>query len=134
MGATRFRYITDHLDEPVVPESGYFGKLNFDWVDKSPGATDAFPNLEMNGQFFKPVSSQVLSSWLATGGTTMGHEQTGIPQYFLGGTPGLLAYGANEVRGDQYFLFRTGYMHRLLSLPPFLGGGFYGVGCMRSGK
>ncbi len=53
VGKTRFRYITDHLDQPVVPESGYFGKLNFDWVDKSPGATEAFPNLEMNGQILQ---------------------------------------------------------------------------------
>ena len=48
--------------------------------------------------------------------------------------PGLLAYGANEVRGDQYFLFRPGYMHRLLNLPPFVGGGFYGVTLYEIGK
>ena len=134
VGKTRFRYITDHLDQPVIPESGYFGKLNFDWVDKSPGATEAFPNLQMNGQIFKPVSRSSSVFLLGFGGTTIGHEQTGVPQYFLGGTRGLLAYGANEVRGDQYFLFRTGYKYRLLSLPPFLGRGFYGVGMYEIGK
>ena len=93
VGATRFRFITDHLDEPIVPRMGYFGQLNFEWLDKSPGAPSAFPNLEMKTEFFKPISNPGSVFLLASGGTTMGYEQTGIPQYFLGGTPGLLAYG-----------------------------------------
>ena len=109
--------------------------MDFHWLDKSPGAPSAFPNLEMKAEFFKPISPAVVPSscWL-TGGTTMGYEQTGIPQYFLGGVPGLLAYGTNEVRGDQYFLFRPGYMHRLFSLPPFVGSGFYAVTLYEIGK
>jgi NTE family protein len=127
VGATRIRYVNDHLDEPYVPFSGYFAQTEFYWMDKSPGAPEGFPSLEMKAEYFKPISSRDSLFVLAKGGTTMGFEQTGIPQFFLGGTPGLLAYGTNEVRGDQYFYFRTGYMHRVLSLPPFLGGGVYGV-------
>ena len=127
VGATRFRYINDHLDEPYVPFSGYFARTDFYWMDKSPGAPDAFPSLEMKAEFFKPVSRRDSLFLVGKGGTTMGFGQTGIPQYFLGGTPGLFAYGSNEVRGDQYFYFRPGYMHRMLSLPPFVGGGVYGV-------
>ena len=134
VGKTRFRLVTDHLDQPIVPERGYYGKLNFNWLDKSPGAPAAFPNLEMNTEFFKPVSGSSSLFLLAQGGTTMGFEQTGVPQYFLGGVPGLLAYGANEVRGDQYFLFRPGFKYRLLNLPPFVGGGFYGVAMYEIGK
>ena len=64
----------------------------------------------------------------------MGFEQTGVPQYFLGGVPGLLAYGANEVRGDQYFLFRTGIQVPLAQPSTVRGGGFYGVGMYEIGK
>jgi NTE family protein len=134
VGTTRLRYLIDHLDQPIVPRSGYLGEANFQWFDKSPGATEAFPNLEMNTEFFKPVSARGSLFLAAKGGTTMGFEQTGIPQYFLGGVPGLFAYGPNEVRGDQYFLFRQGYMHRLLDLPTFFGNGFYGVAMYEVGK
>ncbi|MGC2614049.1 MAG: patatin-like phospholipase family protein [Terracidiphilus sp.] len=134
VGATRFRFITDHLDEPIVPSTGYFGQMDFHWLDKSPGAPSAFPNLEMKTEFFKPISPASSIFLMAQGGTTMGYEKTGIPQYFLGGVPGLLAYGTNEVRGDQYFLFRPGYMHRLVALPPVLGGGVYAVALYEIGK
>ena len=134
VGTTRLLYMNNHLDQPIVPRSGYLGEASFRWFDKSPGATEAFPNLEINTEFFKPVSARGSLFLVARGGTTVGFEQTGIPQYFLGGIPGLLAYGTNEVRGDQYFLFRPGYMHRLLNLPTFFGNGFYGVAMYEVGK
>ena len=59
-------------------------------MDKSPGAPDAFPNLEMKAEFFKPVSQPGFSLPGGKGGTTMGFEQTGIPQYFLGGVTGVV--------------------------------------------
>jgi len=134
VGETRFRFITDHLDQPIVPQRGYLGQLNFEWKDTSPGAPSAFPSLEMKAEFFKQISSPGSIFLLAKGGTTMGYEQTGIPQFFLGGSPGLLAYGPNEVRGNQYFLFRPGYMHQLLRLPPFIGSGVYGMAMYEIGK
>ena len=63
VGDTRFRFITDHLDEPIVPSAGYFGQMNFHFFDKSPGAPSAFPNLEMKTEFFKPMSPKVPSFW-----------------------------------------------------------------------
>ena len=134
VGETRFRFLTDRLDQPVVPRKGYFGQMNFEWKDQSPGAPSAFPNLEMKAEFFKPTSDPGSVFLFATGGTTMSYEQTGIPQFFLGGKPGLLAYGPNEVRGNQYFLFRPGYMHELLKLPSFIGSGVYGVAMYEVGK
>jgi len=134
VGATRFRFVTDHRDDPIIPRRGYSGDLTFHWVDTSPGAPTAFPNLEARIEFFKPVSRPASVFLEAQGGSTIGYDRTGIPQYFLGGTAGLFAYGQNEVRGDQYYLFRAGYLHRLFTLPPFLGGGFYGVTLYEVGK
>ena len=45
-----------------------------------------------------------------------------------------MAYGQNEVRGNQYFLFRAGYLHSLFTLPPFLGKGVYAVTFYEVGK
>jgi len=134
IGASRFRFTTDHLNNPVIPRSGYLGQLTFHWVDTSPGAAEAFPNLELRTEFFKTVSRPGSVFLIAQGGSTLGHEQTGLPQYFLGGTAGLFAYGQNEVRGNQFFLFRPGYLHNLFNLPPFLGGGVYAAAMYEIGK
>jgi len=46
----------------------------------------------------------------------------------------LSAYGQNEFQGNQYYLFRVGYMHDLLTLPPFLGKKVYAVSAYEIGK
>jgi len=70
----------------------------------------------------------------AEGGSTFNYQQTGIPQFFLGGTQGLLAYGLNEFRGDQYYFVRAGYLHRLFYLPPFVGKGVYAAAIVETAK
>jgi NTE family protein len=134
VGASRLRFVTEHRDDPIIPRRGYLGDLTFHWVDTSPGAPTAFPNLELRTEFFKTVSQPASVFLIAQGGSTIGYDNTGIPQYFLGGTGGLLAYGQNEVRGDQYYLFRAGYLHRLLRLPPFLGDSLYAATLYEVGK
>jgi len=132
--SARFRLITDHRDDPIIPTLGYFGRADFHWVAMSPGAPTAFPNLLMKADYFKRVSDPGSVFLLASGGTTMGYEQTGIPQFLVGGIDGWLAYGSNELRGNQYFLFRMGYEHRLFKLPPFIGTGVYAIGMYEIGK
>jgi NTE family protein len=131
---SRFRFNTEHVDDPIIPRRGYEGELNFHWVDTSPGAPTAFPTLDLKTKFFKTISPPASVFLFAQGGSTVGYDRTGIPQYLLGGTGGLVAYGQNEVRGNQYFLFRAGYLHNLINLPPFLGGGVYGVALYEIGK
>jgi NTE family protein len=108
-------------------------ELTFHWVNKSPGAPYGFPNVEPRTELFKPISRAASVFGTAQGGSTIGYNRTGIPQYFLGGVGGLFAYGPNEVRGDQYYLFRAGYLNGLLTLPTFVGAGLYAV-TLRDGK
>jgi len=134
VGAARFRFTSDHLDNPIIPRQGYLGQLNFYWVDTSPGAPEAFPNLELRAEYFKAISRPSSVFLVAQGGSTLGYERTGLPQFLLGGTTGLFAYGQNELRGNQFYLFRAGYLHRLATLPPFLGEGIYAVTMYEVGK
>ena len=134
VGASRFRFTMDHLNNPVIPRQGYLEQVTFHRVDTSPGATEGFPSLELTTELFKAVSRPGSVFLVARGGSTLGYAQTGIPQYFLGSTSGLLAYGQNEVRGNQFFLGRAGYLHTLATLPPFLGGGIYAVVMYEIGK
>jgi NTE family protein len=91
--------------------------------------------------YFQPTSRRASIFLTAAGGSTIGYHNTGLPQYMMGGTSdltggtqGWAAYGPNEIRGDQYYLFRSGYLRKLATLPPFLGENIYAVGMFEIGK
>ena len=134
VGAARMRYLMDHTDDPVIPRRGFRVESTFRWFDTSPGATSAFPVLHARMEFFQPVS-QAASFFLSSeGGSTFGSRNTGVPQFFLGGDSRLGAYGLNELYGNQYYLFRGGYLHEVVSLPPFVGKKVYAIGSYEAGK
>jgi NTE family protein len=64
----------------------------------------------------------------AQGGTTFGHDDTGLPPFFLGGGFRLGAFGTNEVITNQYFMFQGGYLHQIGKLSPLAGGKIYALG------
>jgi NTE family protein len=133
-GAARMRYLMDHTDDPVIPRRGIRVEVNFRWFDATPGATSAFPVSDSKVDFFQPVS-RVASFFVSSeGGSTFGSRNTGVPQFFLGGASRLSAYGVNELFGNQYYLFRGGYLHEIVSLPPFVGKKVYAVGSYEAGK
>jgi NTE family protein len=134
VGAARIRYLMDHTDDPVIPRRGFRVESTFHWFDASPGTTNPFPALAARIEFFQPVS-QAASFFLSSeGGSTLGSRNTGVPQFFLGGASRLSAYGVNELFGNQYYLFRGGYLHEIASLPPFVGKKVYAIGAYEAGK
>src|SRR5579864_14250 len=134
VGAARLRYLMDHTDDPVIPRRGFRVESNFHWFDASPGAASAFPALDAHVDYFQPVSRLASIFLSSEGGSTFGSRNTGIPQFFLGGASRLGAYGVNELYGNQYYLFRGGYMHEIVSLPPFVGKKVYALGSYEAGK
>jgi len=133
-GAARLRYLMDHTDGPVIPRRGFRWETNFHWFDSSPGATTAFPVLDARVEFFQPVSRAASFFFSSEGGSTFGSTNTGVPQFFLGGAARLSAYGVNELFGNQYYLFRGGYLHEIVSLPPLVGKKVYAIGSYEAGK
>jgi NTE family protein len=133
-GNFRFAWFTDHADDPIIPRRGYRLDALFRYVDTSPGATENFPALDMRLSYFQPVSKPGSIFFTAEGGSTFGFRHTGIPQYFLGGPGRLSAYGSNELFGNQYYTFRTGYLHELFTLPPFVGKKIYATASFEFGK
>ncbi len=134
VGAARMRYLMDHTDDPVIPRRGFRLESNFHWYDANPGATSAFPVMDARMEFFQPVSPAASFFFSSEGGSTFGSHNTGVPQFFLGGDSRLGAYGVNELFGDQYYLFRGGYLHDIVSLPPFVGKKVYAIGSYEAGK
>ena len=134
VGDARLRYFMDHTDGPVIPRRGFSVGSNFRWFDASPGGTSAFPAMDAHVEYFQPVSSLASIFLSSEGGTTFGSRNTGVPQFFLGGASRLSAYGVNELYGNQYYLFRGGYMHEIASLPAFVGKKVYALGSYEAGK
>ncbi len=134
VGQARLHYLLDHTDDPVIPRRGVKVETNFRWFDASPGAKAAFPSMDLKLGYFQPVTRSASVFLESEGGTTFGVTSTGIPQFFLGAPLRLSAYGQNEFQGNQYYLVRAGYLHDLLTLPPFLGKKVYAVGTYELGK
>ena len=133
-GATHLRWLFDHTDDPVIPRRGVNAESNFRWYDTSPGQTNRFPVADTRVGFFKPITQPASLFVVAEGGTTFGSTSNGYPQFFLGGSNRLSAYGTNELFGDQYYFFRTGYLHDLLTLPPLAGKKVYAIASYEFGK
>jgi NTE family protein len=134
VGQARLHYLLDHTDDPVIPRRGFSTESNFRWFDSTPGAKDGFPSMDLKVGYFQPITRPASIFLEGEGGTTFGSTSTGIPQFFLGGPVRLSAYGQNEFQGNQYYLFRTGYLHDLLTLPPFVGKKVYAIGAYEFGK
>jgi NTE family protein len=120
-GISSIRYRLDKLDSPLVPRTGEIACFRAAWIDSAPGARNGFPLSEASVGVIRPVSKRSSAYLQMYGGTTFGHDETGIPQFFLGGTAQLNAYGTNELRTNQYWLARVGYLYELFSLPLLVG-------------
>jgi len=134
IGEFHLRYILDHTNEAVIPTKGIYAQTNFQWYDTTPLALQAYPSLTQLFQYFQPVSTKGSFYLTGEGGSTFGRVTFGTPAYFLGGVGRLSAYGLNELVGNQYFLGRTGYLHKIFQLPPFVGKQVYLTGFAELGK
>ena len=104
------------------------------WDNTSPGAHGGFPLAEVTALAARRVSKRGSVLLQAAGGSTFGFHDTGLPQFFLGGTGRLNAYGTNELRMDQYLYGRLAYIHQLFRLPPFIGHNVYGTAAFEVAK
>lgn len=130
----RLRFLTDHTDDPVIPRHGYHVETNFRIFDHYPNALETFPALDTTFGLFQPITKPASLFVIGEGGSTFGRGQSGVPLYFLGGPLRLSAYGLNELFGDQYYLLHAGYLHDILTLPPFVGKKVYAIGMYEFGK
>jgi NTE family protein len=127
-GDTRLQYKLIRVDDPVIPRSGQNLQADFYWTNTSPLAPKPYPAAEILSENFFRLNepSSVFLNGFA--GTTFNYYNTGLPQFSLGGSQRLVAYGVNELLMDKYFLFQVGYIRQLAKLPPLLGSGVYFLG------
>jgi len=123
----------DRLDDAVLPRAGQFLQVDWRWTNTSPVATNQYPVLEVTSQNNFRLSEPSSVFVNGYGGTTFGYA-TGLPQFTLGGSVRLVAYGQNELLMDKYFLFQGGYLRQIATMPPLLGSGIYALGMIEGGQ
>jgi NTE family protein len=134
VGVTRIRYVLDKTDDPVLPMRGRSTLFRAEYWDSNTGTNKPFPLTELRTRFLFPLNRKSSAYLTASGGSTLGYENTGIPPFSLGGGLQLSAFGENELITNQYYLFQTGYIRRLSRLPPFLGDTISLIGTYEAGK
>lgn len=134
VGVSTVRYTFDRTDDAVIPRQGTRIASRLQWYDANPGAEESFPLAETRLGFFQRTSTLSSLFVLASGGTTFGHNRTGLPLFSFGGPLHLGAYGTNEFLTNQYFLFQPGYIRRLTQLSPLLGDNVYFISSLEIGK
>jgi NTE family protein len=134
LGNAQLHFLSDHRDDPVVPRSGSLVEGTFRWYDSNPGATTSFPLIQARADYYHRVSRRGSVFAGGEGGSSLGYANIGVPQFFLGGPGRLSAYGTNELFGNQYYDIQLGYVHDLLTLPPFFGKSVYAIGSYEFAK
>lgn len=132
-GDAKLQYTLDTVDDPVVPRSGESVKFYTKYFNINPAAPRGFPVSELQLQNFFRLSQKGSVFLNGYGGTSYGFE-TGIPAFSLGGVTRLVAFGENELLTNQYFLFQSGYIRKLMRLPPILGSTIDFLGMLELGK
>ena len=132
---TSLKYTYYGTDNAQLPRSGTGIQFNLDWHhNMDPGTAFTKANLQIRS--FLPISKDGSIFFTGAGGTAFGASAANLDLqgFSLGGPFHLSSYGIHELIGGQYFLFQSGYEHKVLPLNPFIGEGIYALVFLEGGK
>jgi len=120
VGQTRLHYLLDHTDDPVIP-AAVSARKQTSLVRPSPGAKGGFLQWTENWIFSAHHKAGVAFSWRAKAGQ---HLARPAREFLNSSSAGRCASALRpeEFQGNQYYLFRAGYMHDLLHLAAVFSG------------
>lgn len=123
------------VDNAELPRQGLNVQAGFNWVVQGSGEPN-FKRGELQASYFQKVSRRGSLIFTADGGTHFGAniDAIGLQGFTVGGPFRLGAYGQNQLVGSEYFLFQTGYEHKVMSFAPLFGEGLYVLGLAEGSK
>jgi NTE family protein len=118
----RIRYSYDGADNPYVPSRGALITAEGRWYAAAPQAPCQFPQAQIAGRFFVPVSRR--GSVLIAGslGTSFNRDAPPAQQFTLGGPFRMAAFERDYFRGNHLLEWQVGYLHQVARLPQLIGG------------
>lgn len=129
----RAGWVFDGQDSPTLPSRGLRVAAQARHIFISPGTTEEFDQLEMQGSAFIPVSAKGSVFFMNALGTTLDKDAAFLQQFRLGGMFRLGAYSYDAFNGNHYIMGVAGYRHEIAKLPNIVGqkvylGGWYEIG------
>jgi NTE family protein len=133
----------DTQDDPLLPRRGLHLVSTLTHFLEAPVSAQPddrssadVTKLESSATWFRPLRSNRAGRMLAFGGigTSFDGHPLVIDQFELGGPARLTAFGIGEARGDHYAYGGAGYLHRVFTLPDFLGRSVFAGGWLESGS
>jgi NTE family protein len=121
-------------NDAVVPTEGSTVTATARYYTSTPTTDEGYPEVEIRALTFKPISRRGSLLGGFSGGTTFGTDGLLYQSFSLGGPQRLGSFGYNQLLGNQYFLFQTGYVHQFGKSSSLLSEGVYGVATYELGK
>ncbi len=115
----------DGQDSQTIPRRGIRFVADGKWYLKTPNSAADFPQLEINGSAFHPMSRWGSLFGAMSGGTSFERSAPAFQEFLIGGP---FKYGAmerNELRVNHYALGTFGYLHKIYQLPSLVGSTVY---------
>jgi NTE family protein len=118
----RIRFSYDNSDNPYVPSRGALITAEGRWYVAAPSAICDFPQAQILGRSFVPVSQR--GSVLIAGsiGTSFNKDAPPAQQFTLGGPFRMAAFDRDYFRGNHFLEWQVGYQHQIARLPQLIGG------------
>jgi NTE family protein len=125
-GGWTARFVYDTRDRVDLPSQGWLGRLSYFHSDESLGAeiTPDYEKLDALVAGSYPFANQLVH-WRLAGGTSF---DTTLPLYdlfVLGGPTSFPGLNLGELRGEDYWLASTMYMHKIAELSSLFGQALY---------
>lgn len=130
--SARFNFFGQN--DVTLPTRGFTQSTTFGFFSSKPGGGGGFSALEARQSYFHPFRKKGSVFVTADGGTSFGAKGLGLEGFALGGPLRMGAFGRNELLGNQYYLFQTGYFREIHRLNPLIGEGVYAVGFVETAK
>ncbi|MEW5979716.1 MAG: patatin-like phospholipase family protein [Acidobacteriota bacterium] len=121
-------------DDAVIPRRGIRIASNLSFFPRRASPPGRYLRSRLEVSEFIPISAPASLFFGASGGTITPSRDLGLRGFSLGGPLQLGAYAVNELIGNQFFLFTTGYLREVFALSPFLGDKLYASSFLQIGK
>jgi NTE family protein len=129
----RAGWVFDGHDSPTLPSRGLRISTQAHHFFTSPGTTNEFDQLEMQGSVFIPVSPKGSVFFMNSLGTTLNKNAAFLQQYRLGGMFRLGAYSFEALSGNHFIMGVAGYRREIMKLPNIVGQKVYAGGWYETG-
>ncbi len=129
----RLQYVFDSQNRALIPHRGVRVTTSWGYLYDTASSPSA-PQFRTQLEGAHTWSDKNVFLWKAEGATMLDRNVAQPFRYTLGGPLRLASLSVDQLRGTDYWLVTPGYLRRIYSMHPPLGGGIYLGGTFEAGQ